>query len=160
MGESFKYVAGKRLWCFAKLSCDDIDDNEVFWGLAATSATSVDTTAEFLALDDGLYFEKAETETAFSFHARQDDASTEVEGVSTLAGNGTMRVMGFTVEPSGLIRIYDGASVSALTEVGSIGASNANIPDDVELSLYFGSQAGDNAACVVLVDWVLVAQER
>jgi len=159
-GEPFKYVVGKQLWAFARVRVSDANDQEAAWGLLAASAVATDTTAELIALDDGLFFEKAETATSFDFHARQNDASTELSGVTGTVADATYRIMGFVVSTGGGITVYDGTTWEDLAVAGVIAAGNANIPDDVALTLYFGAEAGTGAAALIVVDWVVVGQER
>lgn len=160
VGEPWRFISGKRMWCFARIACDDIDDNELAWGLFPTSAVTVDTNAELIALVDGFFFSKAETATTFTFSARKDGAATTIESCATLTADNGFIVLGFTILADGSIEVWSGTTIHNMTLAGTVGAGNANIPDDVELSLYFNAEAGDNAAATLLVDWVVVAQER
>ena len=160
-GEAMKYVVGKQMWAFARVKLSDADDMEAFWGLAASSAVAVDTAAEFLGVDDGIYFEKAETATAFDFHARKNDASSELTAVTATLADATYRIMGFSVSSAGAITVYDGTTWEDLAVVGTIAAGTANIPNDVALTLYFGNQSGAAAQSdTIVVDWYVIGQER
>lgn len=163
-GAQWKYVVGKRLWCFAKFNISDANDMDVFFGLVSgvTTEAAFDTIGEILALDDGIYFEKAETATQFDFHTRKNDVSTEDTLVTTAFDDGvTDRIIGFSVSTAGVISAWDGTTMDNLTEVATRAAGVATIPNDVALSLTFGFENGAGAdAEDMTIDWVLVAQER
>jgi len=160
VGETWKYVVGKRLWCFARLSISDPADDEAFFGLASVAAEAVDTMAEVLALDDGIYFEKNESNEEWDFHTRKSDVSTESTLCTSTFSAGIMRILGFAVDATGKVTAYEGTTMNDLTEVATVAAGTATIPDDVELCLTFAVEAGAAAANTMKVDWVFVAQER
>jgi len=102
--DNWYYVLGKRMWCFAKFNLDDVDLGEALFGLIpATAATGLDTFTELLALDDGIYWEKAVTATKFDFHVRKNDVDTENTLVSGTFADATDRILGFTADAQGNI---------------------------------------------------------
>src|SRR3990170_4089655 len=121
VGDVWKYVVGKRLWCFARFNLSDANLGEAVFGLfPTTAAASMDTIAELIALDDGIFFEKAVAATEFDFHVRKNDVSTEATLVSSTFADGTYRVLGFVVDVAGNVKAYDGTSLDNLTEVASV----------------------------------------
>jgi len=161
MGESFRYVVGKRLWCFARLDgSDDPDDNECTFGLNSVATTATDTYGEVLALPDGIFFYKDEGNEEWNFRTQKNSVATSSTYCTSTFLASTMRILGFAVDAVGAVTAYEGTSLDNLTEIATVAAGTATIPDDVELSLTFSAQAGDNAANTMLVDWVFVAQER
>jgi hypothetical protein len=164
MGESFRYIEGKRMWCFARLAVSDVADDEHIFGLMSVMTTATDTLAEVVALPDGIYFEKDEADEEWNFnvqksYAAADNLTASLNCTSTFV-NSTFRILGFTVNTAGTVTAYEGTTLDDLSVVATVAAGNQNIPDDVELSLTFCAQAGDAAANEMLVDWVFVAQER
>ncbi len=151
-GEAFRYVSGKRLWCFARFAMSDADDMETYFGLSLTDTNFLDTLPT-----DGIFFEKAETATSFDFHARQNGTSTERTAIAGTLADDTYIELGFTVNPYGsIIPWYNGTALNASV----VGASNANIPDDEDLTIILGCQTGAAAANTINLDWLLVGQER
>lgn len=155
-GEPWRYVVGKKLWCFARLNVSDADDMEAIFGLAISTADPIGGTFP----TDGIFFEKAETATEFDFHARKNGASTERTLVSTTMTDGGYRILGFVVDAAGNVTAYDGSTLDNLTAIATVATGNANLPDDEDLSLIFGAETGGGAAKDITVDWVFVAQER
>lgn len=155
-GESFRYVVGKRLWCFARLNVSDANDMEALFGLIIATADPLGGTFP----TDGIFFEKAETATEFDFHVRKDGASTESTLVSSTLTDGGYVVLGFVVDPSGAVTAYEGTGLNDLTVIDTVATGNANLPDDEDLTLTFGAETGDNAAKDITIDWCFVCQER
>jgi len=161
MGESFKYVVGKRLWCFARLTgSDDADDNECTFGLHSVATTATDTYAETIALPDGIFFDKDETNEEWNFRTQKNSVATTSTYCTSTFADGVFRILGFYVDPSGDVTAYEGTTLDNLAVIATVNTGTATIPDDVELSLTFSAQAGATAANITLVDWVFVAQER
>jgi hypothetical protein len=161
IGNPWQYVVGKRMWCFAKFNISDADDMEAVFGLLPPAAeAAADTTAELLALDDGIYFEKAETATEFDAHTRKNDTSTEATLCTATFADGTDRILGFSVDVAGNVHFWDGTTIDNLVEVATVNVNTATIPDDVALTPYFAAETGAALAKDITVDWFFVAQER
>ena len=161
IGNPWAYVSGKRMWFFTKFNLEDANDAEILVGLLPPAAEAAsDTMAELLALDDGIYFEKAETATEFDAHTRKNDVSTENTLVSSTFTDGTDRILGFSVDAAGAVHFWDGTTLDNMTEVATVAAGVATIPDDVSLTPYFAVETGDNAASDITVDWYFMVQER
>ena len=151
VGEPWRYVKGKRLWFGARVALQVANDGECFFGLAITDLSPVASLPS-----DGLFFEKAETAVKMDFHARKGGTSTEKTSVdkSNMA-DATYHEYAVYVDELGNVHVfYDG------DEVASIAASDANLPNTEDLTLILAYQTGAAAAQSMLVDWVLIAQER
>ena len=154
-GSGFKFVKGKEAWFGIRMATDaTAADGELFFGLGIEAAVS--TSPITTNPTDGLFFEKSETATAMDFHARKNSLSSESTALDTtaLAAN-VFHIYGFYIDTDGKIHIiYDN------TEVASVAAGNANIPDDEDLTIFFSNQTGAAAASVLFVDWVFAAFQR
>ena len=159
-GNPWTYVPGKRMWVFSKFNLSDANDDEIVFGLLpATAVGDMDTIAKVLALDDGIFFEKAETATEFDFHTRKGDVSTEATLVSATFVDGVDQILGFVADASGNIKAYGGTTFDNLVEIASVTAGTGTIPNDAAMTLMWGIETGDNAAKDITVDWVFAAQE-
>ena len=156
VGDVWKYVVGKRLWCFARLNVSDANDMEAIFGLAISTADPIGGTLP----TDGIFFEKAETATEWDFHARKNGASAESTLVTTTFTDGGYRILGFLVDADGSVDAYEGSTLDNLSLVATVAAGNANLPDDEDLSLIIGAETGAAAAKDITVDWCFVCQER
>lgn len=155
-GESFKYILGKRLWCAARLAVTDADDGEAWFGLA-TADTSL-----IAGVVDGIYFSKTETGTDFTFNLTQDSVTTSAACGLTLTDSGFV-VLGFAVDTGGVITMFaedDATAGSATLTGGTVMDLSDDVPTDEELTLGFAIQTGAASSKSLLVDWVVVAQER
>ena len=155
-GSSFRYVVGKRLWCFARLAIEDADDGEMGFGLVKEDATDMVNTAP----TDGIYFEKAETATTLDFHTRKNDVDSETAGASGTLSDATYIIVGFKVNTDGSVSAYSGTTLDNLALEATVVAGSTSLPDDEDLTLAFQVQTGSAATRYMLIDWVFVAQER
>jgi hypothetical protein len=162
LGESFRYVVGKRLWCFIRVNLTDVDDQAAIFGLFPLSAdAAIDTYAEAVALDDGIFFKKAEAATEFDFDTRKDDVQTDTPLCTGTFTDSAYRIIGFTVDLAGNVHAWDGTTLDDLTEVATVNVNSTSLPDDEDLTLTFGFENGTGADAEDLtVDWVFIAQER
>jgi hypothetical protein len=155
LGESFKYISGKRLWCAARLAVSDADDMEAAFGLVITDTDIIG------GVTDGLHFRKTETGTDFTFVVEKDSTETTQACGLTLT-DGDFVVLGFYVDPLGNIFMFaehDTIAGSAVLHTGT-NVANTNAPDNEELRLSFACETGGAAAKTLDVDWVVAAQER
>ena len=143
-GESFKFVAGKKLWFEAKLKTNDATDSDIVIGLQITDTSPLDTT-------DGVFFLKADGSAGVDFLVEKNNTATTVEDVATMADDEAI-VLGF---------YYDGISTLEYRvnrdAVGTVALTN--LPDDEELTVSFGIQNGEAAAKTLSVDYIRVEQE-
>ena len=154
LGEAFRYTVGKRMWFSIRVKASDVDEVDLIFGLAIGADTDVFSTLP----TDGIFFEKADAGTKMDFHVRQDGTSTEKTLVDSSAlVDATYREYGFHVDVLGHFHVYvDGVEIPA----AAVLASDANIPNDENLTLYIAIQTGEAAANTLDVDHVLIVQER
>ena len=153
-GSSFRYIVGKRLWCFARFALEDVNDGEFAFGLIIETDTDMINTLP----TDGIFFEKAETAVDLDFHARKNAASTEkTSALGTTLTDGGFVTVGFLVDVLGnVIPCFNGAMLTAKT----IFAGDTKIPDDEDLTFAIQIQTGTTAVRYVDLGWLLLVQER
>lgn len=142
--ETFKFVAGKKLWFKARWKISDVTDTAVVMGLQITDTAPIDVT-------DGVFFYKADTAAALTLEVEKNDTATSTT-VGTMV-NDTYVVTSF---------YYDGKSeVQVFLDDVKVGTSvTTNLPDDEELTISFGILNGSAAGHVLSIDYIFVAQER
>lgn len=151
IGEPWRYNSGKKAFFAVRFASGDANDGEIFVGLC-----TADTNPFSTAPTDGLWFEKAETATTMTFVAAKNSVQATASSIDTTAMvDGTFHEYGFRVNSSGSIDVfYDG------TDVGTIAAGNASLPDDEDLKLTFAIQTGDLDVIQLDIDYVICAFER
>lgn len=146
IGESFRFESGKRLFFKARIALSDVTDSDAYVGLMITDTTPLDIT-------DGVYFLKADDAATVSFFAEKNNTSTSASAITTLT-NATFVELAFA---------WDGVSQIAYAVNGVVQGAitpSTNLPDDEDLTISFGVQAGAAAAKTLTVDYVYVAKER
>lgn len=143
-GESFKFVAGKRLWFKTRFKVSDATQSDVVIGLQITDTTP-------LAVTDGVYFLKADGSTTVNCLVTKNSTSTTT-AAATLASN-TFITLGF---------YYDGASTIQIWADDLVVATSVttNLVDDEELTISFGIQNGEAVAKTLTIDYILAVKER
>lgn len=142
--ETFKFVAGKKLWFKSRFKLSDALESVFFMGLAITDTTPLDAT-------DGVYMIKADGAAALS---------TSITKASTTTSMATGTLVTDTYAEAGFY--YDGKQTFSSFFNGNEIASAAytNMPTTEELSLTFGVGNGEAVAKVLSVDYMFVAKER
>lgn len=143
--ETFKFVAGKRLYFGMRFKISDVTQSDFVFGLQITDTTP-------LAVSDGMFFQKDDGDALLDFHSVKNSTATDVTGIATLADNTYVVIEAY----------YDGANKWELFVNGAtVGScSLTNVCDDEELTLSFGLKNGEAVAKVLSVDWIRVMQER
>jgi len=145
VGESFKFVAGKKLWFKARFKVSDATQSDLVFGLQITDTTPLDVT-------DGVFFQKDDGDASLDFHVEKNDTATDASAIATLVDD-TFVTVGF---------YYDGVSAIQYfvddVHLGTVAVTN--LPDDEELTVSFGIQNGEAAAKTMSVDYIFVAKER
>lgn len=152
-GTPFLYRVGKRMWCFFRFKIGTVASTELFLGMG-TPDTEPTTTNTFPS--DGLFFAKGAAATKLDFHARKDGTSTTKSAFSNTLVDNTYTVVGFMVDASGNVLVYqDGKLIAA----GVVANGTANLPvgaaDVLQPMIAFRG-----ASQTVTLDWMLVAQDR
>lgn len=151
-GSVYRYQAAKELWFLTRLALEDANDGEVGFGLVIETATDLIGTDP----TDGLFFNKTETATDFTFNVRKGDTETNQAMGLTLADD-TFVILGFHVSNVGRILAYAGTDVNNLTVFNVV---NTNAPDTQDLTIAYHVQTGSAATRYIDVDWVITASER
>lgn len=146
IGESFKIVSGKKLWFKARFKVSDATQSDFVIGLQITDTSP-------LAVTDGVYFMKDDGDANLDFYSTKDSTSSSASAIATVADD-TYLTAGFYYDGKGNIEYF----VNDVKK-GTLTPSTA-LPDDEELTISFGIQAGEAASKVMTVDYVFAAKER
>jgi hypothetical protein len=144
-GESFKFVAGKKLWFAARLKISDATQSDFVVGLMITDTTPLDIT-------DGVFFQKDDGDTNLDFHVEKNNTATDKTAIATVVDD-TFMVLGFYYNGKDRVSYY-------VDDVLKGSAAVTNLVDDEELAVSFGIQNGEGAAKTMTVDYVYVGKER
>lgn len=145
VGESFRFVAGKRTMFKTRFKTSDATQTDLIFGLVITDTTP-------LANSDGVYFLKADDAATVVLAVNKNSTATTSSALATLADN-TFVTLGF---------VYDGKSeVQAFVDDVKVATlATTNLPDDEDLTVTFGVQNGSAAAKTLTLDYIFAAQER
>lgn len=144
-GESFLFVAGKKLFYEARLKVSDATQSDVVIGLQITDTTPLDVT-------DGVFFIKADGAATVNLLVEKNNTATTASSIATMADDTFIR-LGF---------YYNGSDAVQYFVNGDLGGSMAvtNLPDDEVLTVTIAIQNGEAVAKTMTVDYVFVAKER
>lgn len=147
-GESFKFVAGKKLWFEAKFQVSDATQSDVFMGLSISTATDPVGTAP----TDGVFFRKDDGDTNLDFVVTKDSTATTSTAIDTLADATDITVSFY----------YNGVDNIAVWTDGALvdNVAVTNLPDDEILAAFFAIQNGEAVAKTMTIDYIHVAKER
>ena len=150
IGESFKFVSGKKLHFKARFAVSDATQSDFVVGLQITDATP-------LAVTDGVYFRKDDGDASLDFVVIKDSTASTATAIATVA-DATYLTVGFYY--NGVDEVVYAASTDSLnpTILGKL--ATTNLPDDEELTISFGIQNGEAVAKTMSVDYIFVAKER
>jgi hypothetical protein len=145
VGESYKFVAGKKLFFKSKFKVSDAVQSDFVTGLQITDTTPLDVT-------DGVFFRKDDGDANVDFVVEKDNTATTATAITTVSNN-TYIELGF---------YYNGVDKIAYFVNGEkLGTSVVtNLPDDEELTISFGIQNGEAVAKTMSIDYILVVKER
>jgi len=145
VGESFKFIAGKKTMFKVRFQTSDATESDLVFGLQITDTTP-------LAVTDGVYFRKDDGDALIDFVVIKNSTATTATGIATLTA-ATWTTLAF---------VYDGISaVHYYVNDVRIGQSvTTNLCDDEELAVSFGIQNGEAVAKTLTIDYILAAQER
>lgn len=144
-GESFKFVAGKKLWFKARFKVSDATQSDFVMGLQITDTSP-------LAVTDGVYFRKDDGDAYLDFVVIKNSTATTATAVHTVVDD-TYLIVGFYYNGVDAIEYY-------IDDVKTGTSVVTNLPDDEELTISFGIQNGEAVAKVMSVDYILAAKER
>lgn len=145
VGESFKFVAGKKLWFKARFKVSDATQSDFVMGLQIRDTSPLDVT-------DGVFFMKDDGDANLDFHVEKDNTATSATAIHTVVSD-TFLVVGFYYNGKDAIKYY-------VDDVHKGTSAITNLPDDEELTVSFGLQNGEAVAKTMTVDYILCAKER
>ena len=150
VGESYKFVAGKKLFFKAKFAVSDATQSDFVIGLQITDITP-------LAVTDGVYFRKDDGDANLDFVVVKDSTASTATAITTVVA-ATYITVGFYY--NGVDEVVYAASTNSLnpTVLGKL--ATTNLPDDEELTISFCIQNGEAVAKTLSVDYIFVAKER
>jgi hypothetical protein len=143
--ETFKFVAGKKLFFKARFKVSDATQSDFVIGLQITDTTPLDVT-------DGVFFQKDDGDASLDFHVEKDNSATDATAIATVSDD-TYMVVGFYYNGADKIHYFVDESEKGYTAV-------TNLPDDEELTVSFGIQNGEAVAKIMTIDYIFVAKER
>ena len=150
IGESFKFVSGKKLHFKARFAVSDATQSDFVVGLQITDATP-------LAVTDGVYFRKDDGDADLDFVVIKDSTASTATAIATVA-SATYLTVGFYY--NGVDEVVYAASTDSLNPKILGKLATTNLPDDEELTISFGIQNGEAVAKTMSVDYIFVAKER
>jgi hypothetical protein len=145
VGETFKFVAGKHLWFYARFKVSDATQSDFVIGLQITDTAPLDVT-------DGVFFQKDDGDANLDFHVEKNNTATDKTAIATVVADTYMEV-GFHYDGAARVEYYiDGVLKGS--------AAVTNLVDDEELCVSFGIQNGEAVAKSMSIDRIFVAVER
>jgi len=145
VGESFLFVAGKKLWFDCLLQVNDAIESDFVIGLQITDTSP-------LAVTDGVFFIKADGAATIDLVVEKNTVATTTSAVATVANSVDIRLSYFYNGIDEIQIFVDGAHVAT--------SVTTNLPDDEALTISFGIQNGEAVAKTMTVDYVMAAKER
>lgn len=144
-GESFKFVAGKKLWFKARFKVSDATQSDFVIGLQITDTTP-------LAVSDGVFFQKDDGDANLDFYVEKNSTATTASAIATVSDDTFFTVAFYYNGVDGIEYYVDDVKLGT--------AVVTNLPDDEELTISFGIQNGEAVAKVMTVDYILAVKER
>lgn len=143
--ETFRFVAGKRLWFKMRFQTSEATQSDFAFGLQITDTTP-------LAVTDGVYWRKDDGDANLDFVVIKDSTATTLTAASTLTAAVWTELAFFYDGKSEILAFKDDAHVGT--------AAVTNLPDDEELAVSFAIQNGSVGAKTLSIDYIMVAKER
>jgi hypothetical protein len=144
LGENIELTSDQDVYVGAKLKINDVDQTDLFFGLAVTD------TALLGGVADAVYFESVDGSASISTVTEKDSTETQNDSAGTLADDTDI-----------LLEFYfDGSSSSVYFFIdGSlVNTHTANIPDDEALRLTIEFLTGEATANTCDVQFMRVIQ--
>jgi hypothetical protein len=145
VNETFKFVAGKKLWFKSRLQVSDITQSDFVMGLQITDTTP-------LAVTDGVYFRKDDGDSDLDFVVIKNSTATTTT-ISGVLANNTDIDLGFYYNGINAIEIF-------INDVQRGTSVVTNLVDDEELAISFHMQNGEAVAKTMSIDYILASKER
>jgi len=145
--ETFKSVAGKKLWMKARWKVSNATETDVYIGLVITDTDIVG------GVSDGIYFKKADDATALIHVLEKDSTETATGTIATIVAD-TYVETAFYYNGKDEVEVWvDGVKKATHTTL-------TNLCQDEELAITISLTNGSAAAHTMSVDYIYIAQER
>jgi len=144
--ETFKFVAGKKLFFKARFKVSDATQSDFVMGLQITDTTP-------LAVTDGVYFRKDDGDANLDFVVMKDSTATTGTAVATVTSDTHLTTAFYYDGTSNGIKVFVNDTLVATI-------ATTNLVDDEELTISFGIQNGEAVAKTMSLDYIFVAKER
>lgn len=143
---AFRWEPTRKMWFESRFKISDATQSDIAIGLQVTDTSPLDTA-------DGIFFLSIDGSAALDFRVEKNDTATTSAAVATLA-NDTYIKVGFYYDGGNSFDVYvNNTKVTTLS-------NPANAPDDVDISITMGVQAGAAAVTTLTVDYMLAIAER
>lgn len=139
-GESFK-TSSNELYFYTKLQINDVDQTDLFIGLAVTDTTLLGGVA------NAIYFESVDGSATLSAVTESGSTETQSDTVGTLADDTDIELEFY----------YNGSNVEFFVNGSSVATSSSNIPStEMRVSVHF--LTGEATANTCTIDEIRVIQ--
>lgn len=143
LGEAFALSTSQALTYFGiRLQCGEATQSDILVGLCITDTTLLG------GMTDGVYFEKLDGGTSWSFVTEKNSTETQTDTLGTLAAD-TWVTLEFA---------FDGTRVFAWIDGVRVATHTTNIPDDEALTPSIHFLSGNAAVETLTIDWVRAIQ--
>lgn len=140
-GESFETTSDQDLYFGTKLAINDVDQTDLFIGLAVTDTTLLGGVA------DAIYFESVDGSATLSAVTEASSTETQSDSVGTLADDTEIELEFY----------WDGTKVEFFVNGSSVATSTTNIPaTQMRVSVHF--LTGEATANTCTIDWIRCIQ--
>jgi hypothetical protein len=150
--ETFKFIAGKKLWFKARFKVSDATQSDFVMGLQITDTTPLDVT-------DGVFFQKDDGDAFLDFRVEKNNTATAATAIHTMV-DATYVTVGFYYDGGTVGSTGNGTIAYYVDDVCKGTSVCTNLVDDEELTVSFGIQNGAAAAKTMSVDYIFVSTER
>ena len=145
VGESFKFVLGKKLIFAARLKVSDATQSDFVMGLQITDTTP-------LAVSDGVFFQKDDGDAFLDFHVEKNGTASDATALATIVSDTYLEVAFYFNGKDEVQYFTNGIQRGTLPLT--------NLVDDEELTVSYGVQNGEAVAKTMNVDYIFAAKER
>jgi hypothetical protein len=150
--ESWKLASAKPLWFECKAKCNDVDQTDLFFGLAKQVATNPENT---LTDADRIGFQVADGDASVLYVGELDGAGNTGTDSSVDMADDTYMTFGFYWDGVNKVKYFLNRALVASESTA------ANIPQDEELAIALFSLSGSATGTrATTIDYVRVVQKR
>ena len=149
VAETFKFTAGKELWCSARFALSDVTDEAFLIGLAVADTTPIDAV-------DGVFFRKADLSTTLQLVSTITGPTSVSANLLTMVA-ATFYEVGYHYNGIDTVRAFLRGSDGTWNSVGSV---NVSALPTTELAVTMALLNGSAGAKTASIDYLFIAKER